>query len=74
MNYEKTRYQGYELALGWRDRAGDFSYSVNGWATFQASKVLRADELDYKDAYRSKVGYSASSIWGLRCIGAVPKR
>ena len=69
MNYEKTRYQGYELALGWRDRAGDFSYSVNGWATFQASKVLRADELDYKDAYRSKVGYSASSIWGLRCIG-----
>lgn len=69
MNYEKTRYQGYELSLGWHDRSGDFSYSVNGWASMQASKVLRADELDYKEAYRSKVGYSASSIWGLRCLG-----
>ncbi len=69
MNYEKTRYQGYELSLGWHDRAGDFSYAVNGWASVQASKVLRADELDYREAYRSKVGYSASSIWGLRCIG-----
>lgn len=69
MNYEKTRYQGYELALGWRDRAGDFSYAINGWASVQASKVLRADELDYKEAYRSKVGYSASALWGLRCLG-----
>ncbi|WP_295936950.1 SusC/RagA family TonB-linked outer membrane protein [uncultured Alistipes sp.] len=69
MNYEKTRYQGYELSLGWRDNVGDFSYSVNGWASVQASKVIRADELDYREAYRSKVGYSASSIWGLRYLG-----
>lgn len=69
MNYEKTRYQGYELSLGWHDRSGDFSYSIGGWASVQASKVLRADELAYKEAYRSKVGYSDSAIWGLRCLG-----
>lgn len=69
MNYEKTRFQGFEVSLGWRGNAGKFSYAVNGWATFQASKVLRADELDYKDSYRSKVGYSSSAIWGLRYIG-----
>lgn len=69
MNYEQTRYQGYEVALGWKDKAGDFSYSVNGWASGRFSKVIRADELKYGDAYRSAVGYSSSAIWGLKYIG-----
>mgnify|MGYP001775372158 CR=1 FL=1 len=69
MNYNKTRYQGYEVSLGWSDKAGDFSYAVNGWAAGQFSKVLRVDEMNYKQAYRSKVGYSSSAIWGLRYIG-----
>lgn len=69
MNYEQTRYQGYEISLGWKDKLGDFSYSVNGWASGRFSKVIRADELHYKDSYRSKEGYSATSIWGLRCLG-----
>lgn len=69
MNYEQTRYQGYDISVGWHDRAGDFSYSINGWASGLYSKVIRADELNYKEAYRSKVGYSATAAWGLRCIG-----
>lgn len=69
MNYEQTRYHGYEISLGWKDRSGDFSYSVNGWASGRFSEVVRADELKYKDAYRSKVGHSASAIYGLKYIG-----
>ena len=69
MNYEQTRYQGYDISAGWHDRAGDFSYSVNGWISGLYSKVIRADEMNYSEAYRSKVGYSATAAWGLRCIG-----
>lgn len=70
MNYNKTRWQGYELSLGWKDSVGkDFSYSVNGWASGQFSKILRIDELNYSEPYRSKVGYSSTSIWGYRCLG-----
>lgn len=68
-NYEQTRYQGGELSLGWHDRIGDFTYGINGWASTQFSKVLRADELNYPDRYRSQVGYSASAAWGLRYLG-----
>ena len=70
MNYNKTRYQGYELALGWKGSAGNnFSYSINGWASGQFSKILRVDELNYSEPYRSRVGHSATSIWGYRYIG-----
>ncbi len=70
MNYNKTRWQGYEISLGWKDSVGgDFSYSVNGWASGQFSKILRIDELSYSEPYRSKVGYSSTSIWGYRCLG-----
>ena len=69
MNYNQTRYQGLELTLGWKDKIGDFTYAVNGWATTQASEVLRVDEMNYKQAYRSQVGNSSTAIWGLRCLG-----
>lgn len=70
MNYNKTRFQGYEISLGWKGKAGDnFSYSVNGWASGQFSKILRIDELNYSEPYRSRVGHSSSTIWGYRYIG-----
>lgn len=70
MNYNKTRFQGYEVSLGWKGKAGDnFSYSVNGWASGQFSKILRIDELNYSEPYRSRVGHSSSTIWGYRYIG-----
>lgn len=69
MNYNITNRQGAELSIGWKDHVGDFTYSVSGWATTQASMIIRADELNYSEAYRSKVGKSASAIWGLQCLG-----
>lgn len=69
MNYNSTARQGAELSVTWKDRAGDFNYSVNVWAETRFSKIRRVDELPYGDAYRSKVGKSASAIWGLKCLG-----
>ena len=69
MNYARNRRWGFELNAGWKDTAGDFSYAVNAWGATNMSRILRIDEIRYPDAYRSKVGRSLSSIWGLRCIG-----
>jgi TonB-linked SusC/RagA family outer membrane protein len=39
--------KGIELALGWRDRIGDFSYSVNGNITWLKNKVTRFKGEEY---------------------------
>lgn len=69
MNYGKTNRQGVELNVSWADKVGDFSYRLSGWIATQASKLLQVDELPYKEAYRTKIGTSASAIWGLKYIG-----
>lgn len=69
MNYNTTARQGAEVSVTWKDKVGDFNYSVNVWADTRFSKIVRVDELPYKEAYRSKVGKSASAIWGLKCLG-----
>ena len=69
MNYNSTQYHGYEVSLRWQDKIGDFSYSIMGWGSGQFSKVLKADEPNYREDYRLKVGKSATAIRGLKCIG-----
>lgn len=69
MNYNTTRRQGLELSASWKDKVGDLTYAVSGWAVTQSSKIIQVDELPYAEQYRSKVGKSASAIWGLKCIG-----
>jgi hypothetical protein len=69
MNYNRTRYYGLELDLGYRDRTGDFSYSINANATVQNSKVLRVDELDYPFDYMKRTGLPNSAIFGLKYAG-----
>ncbi len=36
--------KGFELALGYNERAGDFSYSINGNLAFARNKVIEFDE------------------------------
>lgn len=36
--------RGFELALGYHDRAGDFTYSVNGNFAFARNKIIEFDE------------------------------
>ncbi len=41
----------------WMTGRGTFTYAVN--------KILQKDEPNYRDAYRSQIGYSTSQRWGL---------
>ena len=68
-NYDTTLREGLELNASWKDRIGAFSYSVSGWLASQASRIIKIDELDYAEPYRSRVGKSATAIWGLKYLG-----
>lgn len=70
INYNQTRYFGFEFAARYDGNKGnDFSYSIGLNATVQNSKVVRMDELDYSYPYQSRVGYPEGSIYGLVCMG-----
>ena len=68
-NYDTNLRSGLELSFQWKDRAGALEYSVGGWLASQTSKILKADELDYAEPYRTRVGKSATAIWGLKYLG-----
>ena len=68
-NYDTNLRSGLELSASWKDRRGDFSYGVSGWIAAQDSKILKIDELPYAELYRTRVGKSASAIWGLKYLG-----
>ena len=69
MNYDTNLRKGAELSVSWKDRKGDFSYGIGGWLATQSSRIIKVDELDYSEPYRSKVGKSATAIWGLKYLG-----
>lgn len=69
MNYNNTLREGLELSASWKDHIGDLNYGVSGWISTQKSVMRRVDELRYAEGYRSKVGKSASAIWGLKYVG-----
>lgn len=69
MNWDKYSYSGLEISAGWKDKLGGLEYGISGWVSAQRSKILKIDELDYAEDYRSRVGKSVSAIWGLKYLG-----
>lgn len=49
--------QGVELTLGWQDKIGDFSYSVNGNFTYVKNEVTK-----YKGKDKGGITYSGANI------------
>jgi len=69
LNLAQTARTGAELNLGWKDKIGGLEYSIQGWAASNFSRIVSIDELPYPEPYRTKVGKSATAIWGLYSIG-----
>ena len=68
-NFDTNLHRGLELSASWKETRGDFRYSAGAWIATRSSKILKIDELDYAEAYRSRVGKSATAMWGLRYLG-----
>lgn len=69
VNYNKYRYYGAEFALAYSGKAGDFRYRIGGNITLRNSRVLKYDEPNYRESYRSMIGQSKDAIAGYTYLG-----
>lgn len=68
-NYDTNFNSGVELSVNWKDKLGSLDYKIGGWLASHSSTIVKADVLDYAEPYRSRVGKSATAIWGLKYLG-----
>ena len=72
-NYGEMRNRGIELMLGWRDKVGDFSYSVSANISTVRNKVLRLGDTYYEagvnNINRSEVGRSIGDFYMIQSDG-----
>lgn len=68
-NKNKYRYCGTEFQLTYSGKIEDFNYKIGGNAAFHRSKVLKYDEPNYSQAYRSRVGHPTDVIMGYGYLG-----
>jgi TonB-linked SusC/RagA family outer membrane protein len=74
-NYGEMMNKGIEFSLGWRDKAGEFNYSINANITSLHNKVLRLGESegfrmgDYGQVNRTQEGRSVSDFYLIKMDG-----
>ncbi len=69
-NYGSMRNTGIEASIGWRDKKGDFEYSVSANVSTLRNKVLALGDAYNEQAYtRSEVGRSISDFYLLKPAG-----
>ncbi len=69
-NYGKMRNRGVEIMLGWRDRVGDFSYTISANISTVRNKVIRLGETFYEDGIcRTEEGRSIADFYTRRFGG-----
>ena len=54
--------KGFELELGYTDRKGDFSYSINGNIAFAHNKIVEYDEPEVSVPWQRLTGHSQSVL------------
>ena len=68
-NFNSNLNSGLELSIGWKEDKGAFNYGINAWFATTSSRILKIDELAYAEPYRTRVGKSATAIWGYKYLG-----
>lgn len=68
-NIGRVSNKGYELQLGWTDRAGDVSYSIRANVSYAKNKILYEDEPPYPYPWLNQTGFSIGQYKGLRSAG-----
>ena len=73
-NLGKNRYSGLEMTLGWQDKAGSFSYWMNGNFSLSSSEILYNDEPDYPYSWMQHTGHTDNAIYGYVADGFITQR
>jgi TonB-linked SusC/RagA family outer membrane protein len=68
-NYNSYRYYGAEFNLCYSGRTAGFNYQIGGNAISSNSEVLKYDEPNYREPYRSLVGHPVDAIRGYTYLG-----
>ena len=69
VNYNSWSYRGIELGLKFKDKVGDFRYTVGGNAYTQKPMVEQLDEPNYRNDYQKATGKASDLIRGLKYLG-----
>ncbi len=82
INGGDVRNQGIEVALGWRQEIGDFSYNIGGNVAYNKNEVTRIANTEgiihgpsnvlsqgTTEMYRAEVGYPIGYFWGYKTDG-----
>ena len=56
MNLGVVDNKGYEIELGWKDHAGDFTYDISANVTFARNKIIYQDEVEPEYEYQRETG------------------
>ena len=56
MNLGIVDNKGYEIELGWKDHAGDFTYDISANVTFARNKIIFKDEVEPEYEYQRETG------------------
>ena len=56
-NYGKVNNQGFDFDITYKDRAGDFNYSVSFNASHSKNKIVRWNERSNKPDYQTAIGH-----------------
>jgi TonB-linked SusC/RagA family outer membrane protein len=71
-NYGEVDFFGYELALGWNDQKGDFSYGIDTRFSWYDNKVKKGNfnDIDILSPWNPQPGHSSDNgIWGHDYLG-----
>ena len=61
--------KGFEIVLGYTDKAGDFSYSINGNLAFARNKIIDYDEPARNVPWQIRTGHSQGALLLYNSIG-----
>lgn len=68
-NIGKVTNRGFEVSVGYNDRAGNVNYSVNANVSYAVNRIDRTDEVDNRPANLCRTGHSVGQPFGLVAIG-----
>ena len=68
-NIGRTENKGYEIVLGWKDRAGDFEYSIEGNYSHARNRILYKAEAPNPYPWMNETEHSIGQKYGLKADG-----
>ena len=64
INFGKVNNHGYELSLGWNDRAGKVDYWLKANVSYAKNKIIYMDEVVPNEPYMAETGRSTGLTYG----------